>query len=72
MTVGVGRVIDLPARKALDRLAVKGEYLVRAVEFGFFMGLDVPPTDCVRGVSESTVQRDWVMARAWHRSEMDG
>jgi DNA-directed RNA polymerase specialized sigma24 family protein len=72
--VGVGGVdIDLLALdEALDRLAVKEEYLARVVELRFFSGLDVPQTAGVLGVSESTVKRDWAMARAWLRREMEG
>jgi RNA polymerase sigma factor (TIGR02999 family) len=74
LTVGVGGVdIDLLALdEALDRLAVKEEYLARVVELRFFSGLDVPQTAGVLGVSESTVKRDWAMARAWLRREMEG
>jgi RNA polymerase sigma factor (TIGR02999 family) len=74
LTVAVGGVdIDLLALdEALDRLAVKEEYLARVVELRFFSGLDVPQTAGVLGVSESTVKRDWAMARAWLRREMEG
>ena len=74
LTVAVGGVdIDLLALdEALDRLAVKEEYLARVVELRFFSGLDVRQTAGVLGVSESTVKRDWAMARAWLRREMEG
>jgi RNA polymerase sigma factor (TIGR02999 family) len=74
LTVAVGGVdIDLLALdEALERLAEKEEYLARVVELRFFSGLDVAQTAGVLGVSESTVKRDWAMARAWLRREMEG
>ena len=56
--------------EALNRLAEREEYLVRVVELRFFSGLDVPETARVLGVSESTVKRDWAMAKAWLRREL--
>jgi RNA polymerase sigma factor (TIGR02999 family) len=56
--------------QALDRLAENEEYLARVVELRFFSGLDVPETAAVLGVSESTVKRDWAMARAWLHREL--
>ena len=56
--------------QALDRLAEKEEQLARVVELRFFSGLDVPETAEVLGVSESTVKRDWAMARAWLHREL--
>ena len=56
--------------QALDRLAQKEEHLARVVELRFFSGLDVPETAEVLGVSESTVKRDWAMARAWLYREL--
>src|SRR6476660_8849 len=72
MTVAVGGVdLDLLALdEALDRLASREEYLARVVELRFFSGLDVPQTAGVLGVSESTVKRDWAMAKAWLHREL--
>lgn len=56
--------------QALDRLAEKEEQLARVVELRFFSGLEVPETAEVLGVSESTVKRDWAMARAWLNREL--
>lgn len=56
--------------EALDRLAEREEYLARVVELRFFSGLDVPETAAVLGVSESTVKRDWAMAKAWLYREL--
>jgi DNA-directed RNA polymerase specialized sigma24 family protein len=38
---------------------------VRLVELRFFAGLDLEETAAVLGVSESTVTREWRLARAW-------
>jgi RNA polymerase sigma factor (TIGR02999 family) len=56
--------------EALNRLAEKDAQLVKVVELRFFSGLDVPETAEVLGVSESTVKRDWAMARTWLRREL--
>jgi RNA polymerase sigma factor (TIGR02999 family) len=49
--------------EALDRLAEKEAHLAKIVELKFFSGLDVVETAEVLGVSESTVKRDWQMAK---------
>lgn len=55
--------------EALTRLAEKDEHLAKVVELRFFSGLDVVETANVLGISESTVKRDWAMAKAWlHRA----
>jgi RNA polymerase sigma factor (TIGR02999 family) len=56
--------------EALDRLAEKDESLAKIVELRFFSGLDVPETAEILGVSESTVKRDWAMAKAWLHREL--
>jgi RNA polymerase sigma factor (TIGR02999 family) len=56
--------------EALDRLGAKEGQLARVVELRFFSGLDVVETAEVLGVSESTVKRDWQMAKAWLHREM--
>lgn len=43
----------------------------RIVELRFFGGLTIEETAEVLGVSLSTVQRDWDMARAWLYSELN-
>jgi len=72
LTIGVnGTDFDLLALdEALDRLAAKEAQLAKVVELRFFSGLDVVETAEVLGVSESTVKRDWQMAKAWLRREM--
>jgi len=56
--------------EALNRLAAKEEQLAKVVELRFFSGLDVIETAEVLGVSESTVKRDWQMAKAWLHREL--
>lgn len=56
--------------EALKRLAEKDEGLAKIVELRFFSGLDVPETAEVLGVSESTVKREWAMAKAWLHREL--
>jgi RNA polymerase sigma factor (TIGR02999 family) len=57
--------------EALNRLAVKGgAQLAGVVELRFFSGLDVVETAEVLGISESTVKRDWRMAKAWLHREL--
>ena len=56
--------------EALDRLAAKDARLANIVELRFFSGLDVLETAEVLGSSESTVKRDWQMAKAWLRREL--
>lgn len=63
-------LIDLD--RALQRLAEKDERLARVVELRFFSGLDLAETAKVIRSSESTVKRDWRMARAWLHRELSG
>ena len=56
--------------EALNRLAEKEEQLAKVVELRFFSGLDVIETAEVLGISESTVKRDWAMAKAWLHREL--
>jgi RNA polymerase sigma factor (TIGR02999 family) len=56
--------------EALTRLAAKDEDMAHVVELRFFSGLDVFETAEVLGKSESTVKREWQMARAWLHREL--
>ncbi|HSK74111.1 MAG TPA: sigma-70 family RNA polymerase sigma factor [Pyrinomonadaceae bacterium] len=56
--------------EALNRLAEKDEHLAKVVELRFFSGLDVMETAKVLGISDSTVKRDWAMAKAWLHREL--
>jgi RNA polymerase sigma factor (TIGR02999 family) len=72
LTVAVSETdFDLLALdEALNRLAEKEEHLAKVVELRFFSGLDVVDTANVMGISESTVKRDWQMAKAWLHREL--
>jgi RNA polymerase sigma factor (TIGR02999 family) len=56
--------------EALNRLAAKEAQLAKVVELRFFSGLDVVETAEVLGLSESTIKRDWRMAKAWLHREL--
>ena len=72
LTISVGETdFDfLALEKALNRLAAKEAHLAKIVELRFFSGLDVVETAEVLGISESTVKRDWRMAKAWLHREL--
>jgi RNA polymerase sigma-70 factor (ECF subfamily) len=55
---------------ALDALAALDERKSRVVELRFFGGLTVEETADVLRVSSETVKRDWKLAKAWLRREM--
>lgn len=57
--------------EALRSLEQKDERLVRVVELRFFTGLSVEETAEVLGVSVATVGRDWRIARAFLRRELE-
>jgi RNA polymerase sigma factor (TIGR02999 family) len=72
LTIGIGETdFDLLALdETLDRLAAKETHLAKIVELRFFSGLNVVETAEVLGTSESTVKRDWRMAKAWLHREL--
>lgn len=57
--------------QALDRLAALDPRQARVVELRYFGGMTVEEVAKVLGVSPKTVKRDWSVARAWLRREMD-
>jgi len=72
LTVGVSNTsFDLLALdEALTRLAEKEEHLAKVVELRFFSGLNVEETAEVLSISDSTVKRDWQLAKAWLHREL--
>jgi RNA polymerase sigma factor (TIGR02999 family) len=72
LAVGIGDTdFDLLALdEALTLLAAKEEHLANVVELRFFSGLSVEETAEVMGISESTIKRDWQMAKAWLHREL--
>lgn len=57
--------------RALERLADASPRAARVVEARFFAGLTLEETAVALGVSLKTVQRDWLLARAWLQKEID-
>ena len=56
--------------EALTRLAQFDEQQARVVELRFFGGLSIQETAHALHISESTVKRDWTMARTWLSREL--
>ncbi|HWT01223.1 MAG TPA: sigma-70 family RNA polymerase sigma factor [Pyrinomonadaceae bacterium] len=56
---------------ALERLEELSPSQSKLVELRFFGGLTVEETAEVLSVSRATVEREWKMARAWLRCELD-
>jgi RNA polymerase sigma factor (TIGR02999 family) len=57
---------------ALNELERLNPRQARVVESRFFGGLSVPETAELLGVSESSVERDWRVVRAWLKSRIRG
>jgi RNA polymerase sigma factor (TIGR02999 family) len=62
-------VVDV--NEALVRLAALNLRLARVVECRFFAGFSDEETALALGVTDRTVRRDWIKARAWLRRELD-
>lgn len=63
--------VDLLAlNEALDELAKIDPQQSRIVELKFFGGLSIEETAQVLGIGHATVERDWKMARAWLRRQL--
>lgn len=63
-------ILDLDL--ALTRLAAHAPRMARVVECRYFGGLSEPETAEALGLSLRTVQREWLKARAWLRTELAG
>jgi RNA polymerase sigma factor (TIGR02999 family) len=57
------RLVDLD--EALGRLACFSPRLARVIEFRFFAGYSDEQTAQIMGLTDRTVRRDWVKAKAW-------
>jgi RNA polymerase sigma factor (TIGR02999 family) len=64
--------VILALDEALDRLARMDARLAQVVECRFFGGLTEAETAVALAVSQRTVARDWVTARAWLHEELRG
>lgn len=53
--------------EALSRLEALDTRQAEVVELRYFVGLTIPETADVLGLSSATVKRDWLAARAWLR-----
>jgi RNA polymerase sigma factor (TIGR02999 family) len=58
--------------EALTRLATVDERLARIVELRFFGGLTEVETAEALGLSDRTVRREWLKAKAWLHVELSG
>lgn len=63
-------LVDLD--RILEELRKRDEKLAQTVECRFFAGLSEEETAQALGVSLRTAQRNWMRARAWLRSELEG
>jgi RNA polymerase sigma factor (sigma-70 family) len=64
--------IDLLAlNEALEELTKMDPQHGRIVELKFFGGLSIEETAEVLGISHATVERDWKLARAWLRRQLE-
>lgn len=79
VSVTIGAAGDLAASENFDVIAVdaaleKLETIfpqqARIVELRFYAGLTIDETAAVLAISPATVSREWTMARAWLRREM--
>jgi RNA polymerase sigma factor (TIGR02999 family) len=60
----------LAVHEALEKLASVNEQRSRIVEYRFFGGLTVEDAAVAIGISKSTAEREWRVARAWLRREL--
>ena len=61
----------LAVHEALERLAIFDAQKAQIVELRFFGGLSIEEAAEVLGVGHATVERDWKLARAWLRRELE-
>jgi len=61
----------LALNEALDELSKMDPQQGRIVELKFFGGLSIEETAEVLGIGHATVERDWKMARAWLRRQLE-
>jgi RNA polymerase sigma factor (TIGR02999 family) len=61
----------LGLHEALNELAEIDPQQSRIVELKFFGGLSIEETTEVLGIGHATVERDWKMARAWLRRNLE-
>lgn len=62
----------LTIHTALEQLEEVDPQLANVVELRFFGGLSVPETADVLRISETSVKREWAVARVWLKTALDG
>lgn len=65
-----GDAVLLEINEALERLAKINPRLAYVVECRFFAGFDDAETAIALGLTDRTVRRDWIKARAWLSREL--
>jgi RNA polymerase sigma factor (TIGR02999 family) len=58
--------------EALERLAEFDPFEAQLVELRYFAGLTIEETAVALKVSPATVKREWTLARAWLKRELEG
>jgi len=71
-TVGGNNVDVLALDRALEELASFDPQQCRLVELKFFAGLTIDEMAEALGISPATVEREWVIARAWLYQRLTG
>jgi len=61
----------LTVHEALRRLGQSNPRLEKVIEFRFFGGMTESEAATVLGLTERTIRRDWVKARAWLRLHLE-
>jgi RNA polymerase sigma factor (TIGR02999 family) len=61
----------LALHEALERLAALDPDQARLVELRYFVGMTIEETAEALGISPATVKREWAIARAWLRRELE-
>lgn len=56
--------------EALKRLELLDTRQAKIVELRYFAGLSIPETAAVMEVSETTIKREWTVAKAWLNREL--
>jgi RNA polymerase sigma-70 factor (ECF subfamily) len=71
-TAGEPAIDILDLHTALEALAERDERKSRVVELRFFGGLTIHQVAETLGISRTTAEEDWYMARAWLRHRLQG
>jgi RNA polymerase sigma factor (TIGR02999 family) len=62
----------LALHDAIEKLAALDPDQARVVELRYFGGMSIEETAEVMDISPATVKREWAVARAWLKRELDG